>query len=88
MIENVGGATIITGGHIQWASLVALKHGLEFEKKTGMKVSRVSALQVAKRRLGIASRKRLTYDKAIEEISKLMDIAKIAAEAQDAESPN
>ena len=45
--------------------------GLKFEAKTGMKTSRPSAKDCAKRILGYTTKQRPTYDKLIEQMTKL-----------------
>jgi hypothetical protein len=45
--------------------------GLKFEAKTGMKTSRPSAKDCAKRILGYTAKQRPTYDKLIEQMTKL-----------------
>jgi hypothetical protein len=66
--------TVVTIPHV---TLLAWKHALRFEVKTGMPVSRISASATAKRLLGLP--KGWTKVKVLEVVTDLVDQMKMQA---------
>ena len=56
--------------------------GLEFEKRTGMKMSRISARDCAKRILGYTTKQRPSYDVLIEQMTDLKQQAEQLMETE------
>jgi len=82
-IESFGdGGLSITGKRdIHLFALLQLKHALKFELKTGMKMSRVSALSTAKARFGLKGNKQKVYDqlcKIVDEYGQKRDLEVMA----------
>ncbi len=63
--------------------IVVCLRGLEFEKKTGMKMSRISARDCAKRILGYKTNQRPTYDVLIAQMTELKTKAEQIAQTED-----
>ena len=82
-IESFGdGGFSITGKRdIHLFVLIQLRSALKFELKTGMKMSRVSALAAAKSRFGLKGNKQKVYDqlcKIVDEYAQKRDLEVMA----------
>lgn len=71
MIEKFGdGGFVVTGDSIRAVGLMTLIRALEFEVKTGMKMSHGSLLKTAELNWGVKSRRK---EKAIVELKKIFN---------------
>lgn len=71
-IESVGGGHMITGQSVQLYRLLALKHAMSLELKTGMKMSRgVNPFKIVKQEFGFKGNKQKIYDQLVAHIEQV-----------------
>ena len=76
-IESNDGGICITGGHMALYRLMTMKAAMEFELKTGMRMTRVNVFNVAKKKFGLKGGK----PKVLAQVCSILEKVKSFLEA-------